>query len=93
TASASVKDEVVNITLTNANPNKAISVECDLSKNYKSVSGQIVTGKEITDFNDFGKEEKVKMADFDIKKIKKGKLNCRNTCTFCCICSTKINVP
>lgn len=74
TVSASIKDEVVNITLTNANPEKAIAVECDLGKDFRSVSGQIVTGKEITDYNDFGKEEKVSIADFKVKKPENGTL-------------------
>jgi alpha-L-arabinofuranosidase len=74
TASASIKNEVVSITLSNANPNKAVEIECDLGNDFKTASGQIVTGKKITDLNDFGKEEKVNIADFKVSKPKKGKL-------------------
>lgn len=76
TASASEKDGVVSITLSNANPNEALALECDLGKDdFKSVSGKIVNGKNITDYNDFGQAEKVNIADFKVDKPKKGKLN------------------
>ncbi|MFC2090614.1 alpha-N-arabinofuranosidase [Bacteroidota bacterium] len=74
TASASEKDGIVSITITNANPNKVIPLDCKLGKDFKSVSGKIVTGKEITDYNDFGAEEKVYMSDFTLGKIKNGQL-------------------
>ncbi len=74
TASASIKNNVVSITLSNANPNKAITIDCDLRKNFKLVSGQIISGKDITDYNDFGKKEKVNIEDFEVKKIRNGKL-------------------
>jgi alpha-N-arabinofuranosidase len=74
TASASEKDGIVSITITNANPNKAITIDCQPGNDFKSVSGKIVTGKEITDYNDFGKEEKVYISDFPVGKIKKGEL-------------------
>jgi alpha-N-arabinofuranosidase len=75
TSSASIKDGVTNITLSNANPNEALEVECYLgSDNYKSVSGQIVTSDKINDYNDFGKEEKVKIDNFEVEKPKDGKM-------------------
>lgn len=74
TASASEKDGIVSITLTNANPNKAITIECKLGKDYRTVSGKIVTGKEMTAYNDFGKEEKVTVSEFMPGKIKNGVL-------------------
>jgi len=67
-ASASEKEGMVNITITNANPNKAISVDCAIGKKFKSVKGKIITGDKITDFNDFGKEENVNIQDFKISK-------------------------
>lgn len=75
TSSASIKDGVTNITISNVNPNEAIEIECyvgDIS--YNSASGQIVTGGKITDYNDFGKEEKVKIEDFKVEKPKDGKM-------------------
>lgn len=75
TASASEKDGVVSITLTNANPNKSIAVVCEVGDNYKSLSSKIVTGKNITDLNEFGKSESVKIADYDVAKVKDGKIS------------------
>ena len=69
TASASEKDGTTSITITNANPHKAITIDCQLGEEYKLVKGEIVTGREITDHNDFGKEEKVSISDFRPGKI------------------------
>lgn len=77
TASASEIEGVISITITNANPNKAIPVDCQIGKDYESISGKIVTGKEITDYNDFGKKEKVLISDFKVGEIKNGKLHIR----------------
>ncbi len=74
TASASEKNGITSITLTNANPKKAIAVNLQLGKDFKTAAGKIITGKEITDYNDFGKTEKVLISDFKIGKIKKGTL-------------------
>lgn len=68
TASASEKNDVINVTITNANPNKAISLKCDTGKVFKSINGKIVTGDEITDYNDFGKDEKIIIRDFKVGK-------------------------
>lgn len=68
TASASEKDGVISITITNANPNKALPFKCNIGKDFKSISGKIVTGKEITDYNDFGKDEKISTKDFKVAK-------------------------
>ncbi|MDA3931043.1 MAG: alpha-N-arabinofuranosidase [Prolixibacteraceae bacterium] len=76
TASASVKDEVVSISLSNSNPNKAITIECELgNEDLKLISSQIVTGEKITDYNDFGKDEKVTVVDFKTEEAKQGKLS------------------
>jgi alpha-N-arabinofuranosidase len=74
TGSASEKDGIVSITLTNANPNKSVTIDCNVGNQYKSVSGKIVTGKEMTAYNDFGKEEKVTVSEFMPGKIKNGVL-------------------
>ena len=65
-ASASEKDGIISITLTNANPDKDILLKCDIGRAFKSVSGKIVSGNEITDYNDFGQKEKVFIQDFDV---------------------------
>ncbi len=75
TASASIKDGVTSITLCNLNPNKAELVECNIAgAEYKTAKGQIVNGKNITDYNAFGQAEKVNIAPFEVAKPKNGKL-------------------
>lgn len=75
-ASASVKDGVVSITLCNLNPNEAESMAIDLSgMEFNSASGEIITGKNMNDYNDFGQNEKVNLQNFDVKKPKDGKLS------------------
>ncbi len=74
TASASEKDGIISITITNSNPHKAIALDCKVGKDLKIIGGKIVTGKAITDFNEFGKEEKVYLSDFKLGKIKDGAL-------------------
>ncbi len=69
TSSASVKDGVTNITLTNVNPNNAVNIDCYLNGvDFKSISGQIISADVMNAYNDFGKEEKVNIANFDVKK-------------------------
>ncbi len=75
TASASMKEGVVSITITNANPNKAESIDCLLGKDFKSATGKILNGKKFTDYNDFNSEEKVFISDFKLDKVKDGKLS------------------
>jgi len=75
TSSASMKDGVVSITLSNSNPNKAVPVECNIAgSDLKTATGQIVTGKNITDYNEFGQPEKVKIETFKTAAPKNGKL-------------------
>lgn len=74
-ASASTKDGQISITLCNLNPNKAESIDITLTgQEVSSASGQIVTAKNMNDYNDFGQEEKVTLKSFDVKKPKGGKL-------------------
>jgi alpha-N-arabinofuranosidase len=69
TSSASVKDGVTNITLTNVNPNKAVKIDCNLNGlNFKSINGQIISADKMNAYNDFGKEEVVNISAFDVKK-------------------------
>ena len=75
TASASEKDGMVNITITNANPDEAMPLNFDLGKSFKNISGKIVSANKITDYNDFGKKEKVMIQDFDVAKAKGNNLS------------------
>lgn len=74
-ASASTKDGVTSISITNANPNKDIPLKCQLGKAFGSATGKIVNAANIQDFNDFGQREKVSMADFDDFKLKGDELD------------------
>lgn len=75
-ASASIKDGVVSITFCNLNPNKEESVDLTITgQDFTSVSGQIITAKNMNDYNDFGQEEKVSLKTFNVKKPKNGKLS------------------
>jgi len=74
-ASASTKDNVLSITFCNLNPEKPVSVDCTFTgQDFTSASGQIITGKNMNDYNDFGKDETVTLKSFDVKKPKNGKL-------------------
>lgn len=73
-ASASEKDGVLSLTLTNANPNKVVELEVNISGDMEPFNGQVVTGDQMNDYNDFGTEEKVSVRDFDTGKARKGVL-------------------
>jgi len=75
TASASEKDGVISLTLTNANPNKSVSVNCSLNKNLKVVNAKVVSGESYSDYNDFDNAEKVSMSDFKTGKVRNKQLN------------------
>ncbi len=61
---------MVNISL-----DKAADVDIDLAGIKASkVSGEIITSKDIHDYNDFGQEEKVTLRPFDGAKVKNGRL-------------------
>ena len=74
-ASASIKDGVVSITLCNLDPVNAQNVSFTL-QGLKStiVSGKIVTANKMNSFNDFGKKEEVSMTEFNGAKLSKGLL-------------------
>ncbi len=74
-ASASIKNGIVSVTLTNMNANKPVKVEIEMTGfNPKKSSGKIVTGAKINDYNDFGKPEKVSLKNFIVEKPKNNKL-------------------
>ncbi len=70
TASASEKEELISITLTNSNPHKNLQVKCDIGRSIESISGRIVNSMEITDYNDFNKAEKVFIEAVEINQPK-----------------------
>lgn len=75
-ASSSVKDGTIAITLCNLDPDKSEKVEIELhsSTNYSGAKGQIVTASKLNAFNDFGKNEEVNIKEFSLEKPKNGKL-------------------
>ncbi|MGD2034046.1 MAG: alpha-L-arabinofuranosidase C-terminal domain-containing protein [Bacteroidales bacterium] len=74
-SSASVKDGVMNITLSNTNPNKEVSIDINVTgAEYKTASGKIITAESMDDYNDFDKEEKVSLKGFEVEKPEEGKL-------------------
>jgi alpha-N-arabinofuranosidase len=74
-SSASLKDDLVSITISNSNPEKDLKIELNLTgKEFKTAEGQIITSESFSDYNDFGQEEKVTLSKFEVPKPKKGKL-------------------
>ena len=74
-ASASIKDNTVSMTLCNLNATKAETVEIDITGiSAKTTTGQIITGKDIADYNDFGVAEKVNLQAFKVASPKNNKL-------------------
>ncbi len=74
-ASASIKENVVSVTLCNLNAGKPAKVEIDVTGyEAKNTSGKIITSEKINDYNDFGKAEKVNMKAFNVAKPKNNKL-------------------
>lgn len=74
--SASTKDGVVSITLCNLNPNKAETVDLNITgQDFAASTGQIITAENMNDYNDFGQDEKVTLKSFEVKKPKNGKVS------------------
>lgn len=72
---ASVKDGVTTISITNTNLTEEAEVNIDLAGIKASkVSGLILTADKVSDYNDFGQPEKVTLHDFKNAKISGGKL-------------------
>ncbi len=61
----------IHVTITNVNPNKALTVTCDLRGIDKVAfqKGSIITGEKINSYNDFGKKEEVNQKDFSDVKV------------------------
>src|ERR1035437_3434837 len=76
-ASASVdKDGKVHISLANLNPNKPITITCQvIGDTFKKVTGEVLTAKEMNSFNSFESPETVKPAVFNGFTLKDGILS------------------
>ena len=77
TGSASMDNEGrVHITLTNADPNKAVSVECflDGEKELNFNSGHILTHSEMNAHNTFENPDKVTIQDFDNAEVQEDRI-------------------
>ena len=71
-ATASQKDGIVTISLTNIDLTKPCEVEIPLKDiKFSKVSGEILTAADIHDYNDFGAPEKVTLKPFDKAKVSK----------------------
>ncbi|WNH09208.1 alpha-L-arabinofuranosidase C-terminal domain-containing protein [Thalassobellus suaedae] len=71
-ASASKKDDVVNISLVNIDSKKQNSVEINISDlGIKSITGTILTSKNLQDHNTFDNTTKIQPKDFKDFKVKK----------------------
>ncbi len=74
-ASASKKDGVVSITLCNLNPNESENIEITVAgDDFTDAGGQIITSEKMNNYNDFGKDETVSIANFEVMKPENGKL-------------------
>jgi alpha-N-arabinofuranosidase len=73
-ASASVdKEGKVHISIANLNPNKEIVINCPvIGDTFKSVTGEVLSAREMAAFNSFEKPENVKPAVFNGFKMKDG---------------------
>ena len=72
-ASASVKDGIVSVTICNLDPVNSQSISFDVQGlKTATVTGKIVTANKINAFNNFGKKEEVSMTDFNNAKLNKG---------------------
>lgn len=67
---------VIHVSLVNMDPKKEIVINCDLGTvKAASVSGQIITAKEVNTFNTFESPNQVVMADFNGAKVNAGVLS------------------
>lgn len=75
-ATASVKDGVYTISLTNVDLDETQPIEIALPASMKNakVSGEILTCANIADYNNFGQPEKVSLKPFNGVKVSNGKL-------------------
>ena len=74
-ASASVKNEVISITLCNLDPNNEQKISFRVNgKPVTAATGKVVTAGNITDYNDFSVPEKIKISEFSIPKPVNGSM-------------------
>ena len=66
-ASSSVKDGVVTVTMSNASMTEEVTVDVDTcsEKEYEVIEATIVTASDIRAFNDFREEEKITEKRFE----------------------------
>lgn len=75
TATASRKNGVTTISLTNISLDKAKDIDIDLAGiKAKKVTGEIITAKDVHAYNDFDRAEEVTLKEFKGAKIKNGRL-------------------
>jgi alpha-N-arabinofuranosidase len=76
-ASASVdKDGKVHISLANLNPNKPITITCQvIGDTFKKVTGEVLTANEMNSYNSFESPENVKPITFNGFTVKEGILS------------------
>ena len=71
-ATASTKDGVLNVTLTNIDLNEPAEITIPLDRARKDkITGEILTAANIDDYNDFGQDEKVTLKPFKDFKTSK----------------------
>ena len=75
-ATASQKDDVLNVSLTNIDLAEPVKVSIPLPEAYRKgkVTAEILTAERIDDYNDFGKPERVTLKPFSGARISKGEL-------------------
>ena len=74
-SAAKKQDGSLVIALANVSLSKGQEVELALDgATAKTVSGRVLTSKRVDDYNDFDHPDKIKLADFNGAKLKKGKL-------------------
>ncbi len=75
-SSSKAKDGSINISIVNINPTKNINLDCDIRgvEKLTSVSGKIITAKDLNTHNTFDNPEQVTVSNFSGSSIKKGVL-------------------
>jgi alpha-N-arabinofuranosidase len=72
-SAAKTKDGSIILAITNVSLDKAKTIDFNIDGfKAKSVSGRILTSKNVSDYNDFQSPNKVAPADFKDAKVKKG---------------------
>lgn len=73
--SASVKENILSVSLCNLNPNTSEEVTLTIDdEKFAKASGQIITSDKMNNYNDFDKAETVNIKEFKVGKVKNGKL-------------------